>query len=149
MAEPSLSHRLPAFAMTLLAGRDSLALEALRDGAIKPGDMATLWAVMQTLNWRSGRCWASTAELAAATGRTIKQVELSLGRLEKANLLIFGTHLVHPHSPYLAIHPLLATTGGPYRRRWQWLQFIRHAHDPAAVEALADAFGVTRSPLAS
>jgi hypothetical protein len=148
MAEPTLSAGMPApFATVLLMGADGLALVALRDGAIQPADLALLWTVGQHLNWRSGRCKASTAELAEAMAATRGHVEQSLERLVAANLLIEGTD--RRSGDYLALHPLLFTTGGPYRRRHQWRQFHRHAADPAAVAAQAAAAGAAAAALAA
>jgi hypothetical protein len=149
MTEPTLSAGMPApFATVLLMGADSLALEALRAGAIEPADMAVLWSVGQFLCWRSGRCKASTAELALAMGSTRKQAEQGLARLAAANLLIEGTDRRRGYQ-YLALHPLLCTTGGPHRRRRQWLAFHGHAVDPDAVAAQAVAAGAAASVLAA
>lgn len=149
MAEPALSSGMPSpFCTVLLMGADSPALEALRAGAIEAGDMALLWAVGQHLCWRSGRCKASTAELAKAMGRTRGEVALALGRLVAAGLAIEGTDGRRKYH-YLALHPLLVTTGGPHRRRLQWLAFHRHAVDPDAVAAQAAAAGATAAVLAA
>ena len=140
MAEPTLSAGMPAdFATVLLTGRGNLALEALRGGAIEPSDLAVLWALIQHLNWRNGRCRATTAQLVRAMASTREQVEQGLGRLVAAGLVIEGAD--RRSGDYLAVHPLICTTGGPYRRRQQWMQFHRHAADPAAVEAQAAAAG--------
>ena len=149
MAEPTLSSGMPApFATVLLMGADSLALEALRAGAIEPADMAVLWTVGQFLCWRSGRCKASSAELAKAMGRTSEQVHQALGRLVAAGLAIEGTDGRRGYH-YLALHPLICSTGGPHRRRLQWLAFHRHAVDPDAVAAQAAAAGAGAAVLAA
>ena len=148
MAEPALSEGLPAFAMVPI-GPDGLVLEALRSGTIEHADVAVLWAVMAGLNWRSGRCWQTAPELAAALGCRLDVVELAIGRLVAAGLLAIGRHRRRQHQPFICANPAILTTGGPYRRRHQWVQFHRHAVDPAAVEALAAAAGATRSPLAA
>jgi hypothetical protein len=149
MAEPTLSSGMPApFATVLITGSGNLALEALRAGAIEPADMALLWTIKQFLCWRSGRCKASTAELAKATASTREQVHQALGRLVAAGLVIEGTDS-RRNFHFLAVHPLLCTTGGAHRRRLQWLQFHRHAADPAAVEAQAAAAGAGAAVLAA
>jgi hypothetical protein len=149
MAEPRLSDGAGAeFAMVRI-GSGGLVLEALRNGAIEPSDVAILWTVVMNLNWRSGRCWASPAELAAALSINLEAVEQALDRLLAAGLVVVGKRLSQSRRPYLAVHPLVCTTGGPYRRRWQWLQFHRHAADPGLVEQQAAALGAARSPLAS
>jgi hypothetical protein len=148
MAEPTLSAGMPAdFATVLLTGSDNLALVALRAGAIENGDMALLSTIQQFLNWRNGRCRATTAQLARAMAYTREQVEQGLGRLVAASLVIEGTD--RRSGDYLAVHPLLCTTGGPYRRRQQWMQFHRHAADPAAVAAQAAAAGAGAAVLAA
>lgn len=148
MAEPILSAGMPGdFCTMLLMGPGNLALEALRAGAIQAPDVGVLWTVAQHLNWRSGRCRATTAELARAMASTREQVEESLARLVAANLLIQGTD--RRSGDYLALHPLLCTTGGPHKRRNQWLQFHRHAADQAAVAAQAAAAGALTSVLAA
>lgn len=149
MAEPTLSAGMPAsFAVVPLMGPDNLALVALRDGAIQPADLALLWTVAQHVNWRSGRSRASTAELAQAMAATRGHVEQSLGRLVAAGLVVEGTDRRRRYE-YLALHPLLCTTGGPYRRRNQWRQFHRHAVDPAAVAVQAAEVGAAASVLAA
>lgn len=149
MAEPSLSSGMPApFATVLITGSGNLALEALRAGAIEAGDLALLWAIGQHLCWRSGRCKASTAELAKAMGRTRGEVALALGRLVAAGLAIEGTDGRRKYH-YLALNPALVSTGGPRRRRLQWLAFHRHAVDPDAVAAQASAAGATAAVLAA
>lgn len=141
MAEPTLSAGMPApFATVLITGSDNLALVALRAGAIENGDMALLSTIQQFLCWRSGRCKASTADLARAMASTREQVHQALGRLVAADLVIEARD-TRRNFHYLALHPLLCTTGGPHRRRLQWLAFYRHAADPAAVAAQAAAAG--------
>jgi len=149
MAEPSLSAGMPApFATVLLMGPDNLALEALRAGAIENGDMALLSTIQQFLCWRSGRCKASTADLARAMASTREQVHQGLGRLVAAGLAVEGTDSRRGFH-FLALHPLLCTTGGPHRRRLQWLAFHRHAVDPDAVAAQAAAAGAAAAVLAA
>jgi hypothetical protein len=141
MAEPLLGHGMPAFSMVRLAEDNCLLLEALRSGAIEPGDTAVFWTVLQHLNWRSGRCWASLERLAAALGADVAQVEAAVDRLVDAGLVVVGHHLRETRRHYLAVHPMVCTTGGPYRRRWQWLQFHRHAPNPSRIEEQAAAVG--------
>ena len=149
MAEPTLSSGMPSpFATVLITGSDNLALVALRDGAIQASDIALLWTVKQHLCWRSGRCKASTADLARAMASTREQVHQGLGRLVAAGLVVEGTDS-RRNFHFLALHPMLCTSGGAHRRRLQWLQFHRHAADPAAVAAQAAAAGAGAAVLAA
>ena len=59
----SLSDGLGAFAMVPLEPEGPL-LVALRDGRLLGRDFAVLWLLVARLDWRTGRAWVSTAELA-------------------------------------------------------------------------------------
>lgn len=139
------SNGAPPFAMVRLAGADCLLLEALRSGQIEPVDLGVFWCVVLHLNWRSGRCWAGPAELAAAMGCGVAEMEAALDRLLAADLLVRGRHLRAVTRQYLCCHPRVATTGGPYRKRAQWLQFHKYARNPERVSEQATWDGATRA----
>ena len=146
MAEPLLSQGAASFAMVRIAGAECLLLEAMRGGVIEPRDLAAFWGVVMHLNWRSGRCWARPPELAAAVGFDLQDLQQALERLIGADLLVEGVNYYDKNrQPYYALHPLLCTTGGAYRRRSQWVQFHRHALDPARVEEQAAIAGAARA----
>jgi len=127
MAEPLLSEvmRHEAFAMVPLRP-DGLFMEALGAGRLQPRDVVTLWAVLHHLHWRSGRCWASVEELAAATFCRPQVLERSLARLLKEELVTRSHDIRHPALHFLCVNPIeVATTGGKYRRLLQRAQFER------------------------
>jgi hypothetical protein len=146
-----LSASMPcAFAMLPLAPGGPV-LQALRAGSIEPEDLATLWALIAHLNWRSGRYWGDAAALATAMGQsTPEAVELALGRLRQAGLVACGRCRRRPaQRGYWCVLPAICTTGGPYRRRRQWLAFHAATEDKAAAEAWAAATLGSRRPFAS
>lgn len=141
MAEQSLSEvmRHQAFAMCPLQP-DGLLLSALGAGRLQPRDAVTLWAVLHHLDWRSGRCWASVEELAAATFCRPQVLEQSLARLLREELVTRSYDATRLHLQFLCLNPIeVATTGGSYRRQLQRAQFER------GLEAERSGF-FTRSP---
>jgi len=113
-----------AFAMVPIDPAGPL-LVALRAGRLQGRDVAILWALVATVDWRSGRSWTSITEMAAATGRSWHSAQQSLGRLRKEALLARGSDNRDPRRRYWCINPVVAATGGPARRQQQWQQFQR------------------------
>jgi hypothetical protein len=103
---------------------DGPLLEALRDGQLYPRDFAVLWALLARLDWRSGRAWVTTTDLAAAIGHErTNTVSGSLARLRRLGLVAKGMDK-RSRRPFLCVDPsLVASTGGHHRRRLQRLQF--------------------------
>jgi hypothetical protein len=123
MTEP-LSDGLGAFAMVPLEPEGPL-LVALRDGRLLGRDIAVLWLLVARLNWRTGRAWVSTAELASAMGNSCpRRVQESLARLRREALVARGTDKREPKRVFWCVNPLLvAATGGKHRRERQYQQF--------------------------
>lgn len=121
MAE-RLSEGMSAFAMVPIRGEASPLLEAIRDRRLQPRDGTTLLALLMHLDWRSGRCYASTAELAAAVRFEIGQMQHSLKRLRVEGLVARGVDQ-KTRRHFWCISPLVASTGGKHRRLQQLLQF--------------------------
>lgn len=113
-----------AFAMLPLQP-DGPLLVALRDGQLHPRDLAVLWCLLARLDWRSGRAWVSTTDLAAAMGHEkTNTVAASLARLRRLGLVAKGTDK-RSRRPFWCVNPLLvASTGGQHRRQRQQLQFV-------------------------
>jgi hypothetical protein len=115
-----------AFAMVPL-DPDGPLLVALRDGELHPRDLAVLWALVARLDWRSGRAWVSTAELAGAIGHEqANTVRGSLRRLKRLGMVASGVDQRDSSRRFLCVNPfLVAATGGPARRRQQHRQFVQ------------------------
>jgi hypothetical protein len=114
-----------AFAMVPLEPQGPLLL-ALTHGRLQPRDLAALWLLLANLDWRSGRCWLNTADLAAAMGhRRAHSMQQSLGRLRKEGLVARGSDKRDPRRRFWCINPAVAATGGKHRRAMQWQQFER------------------------
>ena len=122
MTEP-LSDGLGAFAMVPLDERGPL-LETLKEGRLLGRDVAVLWALIAHLDWRTGRSWITSAELAAAIGHTRTETVLqSLARLRREGLVARGADKRDPRRRFWCISPAVACTGGKHRRQQQWQQF--------------------------
>ena len=102
-------------------------LVALRDGRLLGRDFAVLWLLVARLDWRTGRAWVSTAELAAAIGNSCPgRVQESLARLRKETLVARGTDKRESKRVFWCVNPLLvAATGGKHRRQLRLQQFER------------------------
>ena len=101
-------------------------LVALRDGRLMGRDLAVLWALVARLDWRTGRAWVSTTELAAAIGHSrLDTVQQSLARLRREALVARGADKRDPRRRFWCINPAVAATGGKHRRAMQWQQFER------------------------
>jgi len=126
MTQTQLSDGLGAFAMVPLEPEGPL-LVALREGRLLGRDLAVLWLVVARLDWRTGRAWVTTAELAAALGHTRPEtVQQSLARLRREALVARGADKREPCRVFLCVNPLLvAATGGKHRRQLQLKQFER------------------------
>jgi len=125
MTENQLSEGMAtAFAMVPL-DPDGPLLVALKEGQLHPRDLAVLWVLVSRLDWRSGRAWVTTADLAAALGHAKRNtVAGSLARLKRLALVAKGIDRRDPRRRFWCVNPLLvAATGGPHRRRLQDLQF--------------------------
>lgn len=124
MPEPLLSDGIGNFAMVPL-DPDGPVVAALRERQLQPRDMAALWLLLVHLDWRSGRCWASSRDLAAAMGhRDPAHVVHSLARLKRLGLVAKGHDKRDPRRLYWCVNPwLVAATGGRHRRWLQQLQF--------------------------
>jgi hypothetical protein len=121
----SLSDGLGAFAMLPLEP-DGPLLVALREGRLLSRDFGVLWLVVARLDWRTGRAWVTTAELAAAMGNNCPgRVQESLARLRREALVARGSDRRDPRRRYWCISPVVAATGGKHRRALQWEQFQR------------------------
>ena len=122
----SLSDGLGAFAMVPLEPEGPL-LVALREGRLLGRDFAVLWLLVARLDWRTGRAWVSTAELAAAMGNSCPgRVQESLARLRKETLVARGSDKRESKRVFWCVNPMLvAATGGKHRRAMQWQQFQR------------------------
>lgn len=125
MTEP-LSDGLSTFAMVPLEPEGPL-LVALREGRLLSRDFGVLWLVVARLDWRTGRAWVTTAELAAAMGNNCPgRVQESLARLRREALVARGLDRRSSQRRYWCVNPLLvAATGGKHRRALQWQQFQR------------------------
>jgi len=117
-----LSDGLSTFAMVPIGGEDSPLLEAIRERRLQPRDGTTFLALLMHLEWRSGRCYASTAELAAAVRFEIGQMQHSLKRLRAEGLVARGADQ-KTGQRFWCIAPAMASTGGKHRRLQQRLQF--------------------------
>lgn len=58
-----LSDGLGAFAMVPLLDERGPLLEALKEGRLLGRDVAALWVLIASLDWRTGRSWITSAEL--------------------------------------------------------------------------------------
>ena len=123
MAE-ALSDGMPAggFGMVPIYGPDAPLLTAIRERRLQPRDGTTVLALLQHLDWRSGRCYASPAELAKAARFDPDQMRHSLRRLRLEGLVARGVDQ-RTRRPFWCFSPALAATGGKYRRLQQWSQF--------------------------
>jgi hypothetical protein len=125
MTQTQLSNGMgTAFAMVPIDPQGPL-LVALREGRLLGRDLAVLWLLVAHLDWRTGRAWVSTAELAAALGHSRPEtVQQSLARLRSEALVARGADKREPRRVFWCVNPLLvAATGGKHRRQRQWLQF--------------------------
>jgi hypothetical protein len=125
MAEEQLSEGMGgAFAMVPLEP-DGPLLVALRDGLLLPRDVALLWVLLARLDWRTGRAWVNSAELAAAMGHSrTETVVRSLARLRRAGMVAKGNDKRDPRRRFWCVNPwVVAATGGKHRRQLQCLQF--------------------------
>ncbi len=123
MNEP-LSAGMPAegFAMLAIAGADAPLLAAIRERRLQPRDGTTVLALVQHLEWRSGRVYASPAELAAAARFEIGQMHHSLRRLRLEGFLARGIDQ-QSGRPFWCFCPALVATRGRRWRERQWVQF--------------------------
>ena len=123
MAE-ALSDGMPAggFGMVPIYGPDAPLLTAIRERRLQPRDGTTVLALLQHLDWRSGRCYATPAELAEAARFEIGQMHHSLKRLRLEGLVARGVDQ-KTRRPFWCFCPALAATGGKHRRLQQWSQF--------------------------
>ena len=125
MTQTQLSDGLSAFAMVPLEPEGPL-LGALREGRLLGRDLAVLWLLINHLDWRTGRSWITSAELAGALGHTRTETVLqSLARLRREGLLARGADKRDPRRRYWCISPAVACSGGKVRRQQQWQQFLR------------------------
>jgi hypothetical protein len=124
MTESQLSDGMAtAFAMVPL-DPDGPLLVALKEGQLHPRDLAVLWCLLARLDWRSGRAWVTTADLAAAMGHEkTNTVCAALARLKRLALVAKGIDKRDPRRRFWCVNPLVAATGGPHRRKMQDLQF--------------------------
>ena len=114
-----------SFAMLPIDERGPL-LEALKEGRLLGRDVAALWVLINHLDWRTGRSWITSAELAGALGHTRTETVLqSLARLRREGLLARGADRRDPRRRYWCISPAVACSGGKVRRQQQWQQFLR------------------------
>lgn len=124
MTESQLSEGMAtAFAMVPL-DPDGPLLVALKEGQLHPRDLAVLWCLLARLDWRSGRAWVTTADLAAAMGHEkTNTVAAALARLKRLAMVAKGIDK-RSGRRFWCVNPwLVAATGGPHRRRLQDLQF--------------------------
>lgn len=125
MTESQLSDGMAtAFAMVPLEP-DGPLLTALRNGELHPRDLAVLWCLLSRVDWRSGRAWVTTADLAAAMGHEkTNTVAAALARLKRLSLVAKGIDKRDPRRWFWCVNPwVVAATGGPHRRKMQDLQF--------------------------
>jgi len=103
---------------------DGPLLAALRDGLLHPRDLAVLWVLLARLDWRSGRAWVSSQDLAAAIGHDrTNTVNGSLARLRRLGMVAKGQDK-RDRRPFWCVNPVsVAATGGPQRRERQRWQF--------------------------
>lgn len=129
MTEQLLSDGMgSAFAMVPLEP-DGPLLVALRDGHLHPRDIAVLWALVARMDWRTGRVWTDTFQLAAALGHEQPNtVRGALRRLKKEGFVAKGVDRNRPSMKFWCVNPsVVAATGGKCRRHRQWLQFCEAA----------------------
>jgi hypothetical protein len=140
-----LGEGMPPFAMLTLDAPGAPLLAALRVGAISIEDAGVFLVLAQSLNWRSARYWGGPDQLAVAAGCSVEVIEQGLSRLERAGLVVHGRCTRLPSRRYWAPLPSIVCTGGPVKRRHQWISFFREANNPDAVaehwEAAAAAAG--------
>lgn len=117
MAEAALSAGMgpSGFAMLAIAEAESPLLHALRERRLQPRDGTTLLALVQHVQWRSGRVYASTAELAASVAFEPGQMAHSLKRLRLEGFIARGVDR-ETSRPYWCFDPKLIATRGP---RWR------------------------------
>ena len=124
MAEPLSDGMWPdGFAMLAIAGADAPLLTALRERRLQPRDGTTLLALVQHLEWRSGRVYATPAQLAAAARFEIGQMHHSLRRLRLQGFLAKGIDRKSGR-PFWCFSPALVATRGRRCRERQWAQFM-------------------------
>ena len=124
MREPLSDGLGASFAMLPLDERGPL-LEALKEGRLLGRDVAALWVLIAHLDWRTGRSWITSAELAAAIGHTHPaSVRKSLARLRREGLVARGADK-RTRRQFWCISPAVACSGGKVRRQQQWQQFLR------------------------
>jgi len=122
MSSSNLSTGLGTFAMLPLP--QDLVSSALRERRINPADVAVLWLLINALDWRTGRAWITSAELAAAHGHTQREAVMrSLTRLRREGLVARGTDKRERNRVFWCVNPEVAVTGGKQRRSLQWTQF--------------------------
>lgn len=101
-------------------------MTALREGRIQRGDIALVWALLSHVDWRSGRTWATTTELAATLGSEPEVVEQALARLQREALVARGADVRQPIRKFWCVNPFaIGSTGGKHRRERQYQQFLR------------------------
>ena len=119
-----ISDGMGNFAMLPLEPEGPL-LVALREGQLHPRDLAILWCLVARLDWRSGRAYATTADLAAAIGHEqTNTVCGALARLRRLGLVAKAQETRDRRRIYWCVNPfLVAATGGKHRRQLQLRQF--------------------------
>jgi hypothetical protein len=121
-SRPTTNGRPPFALVPLLPGGGPL-LEALRQGLIEPSDVAVVLAILQSFEWKGGRCWAEWPDLAAATGMPESVVMAATDRLQTAELLAVGRDADRPVWWFWVLHPLAVSDG----RTAQQAERFRHA----------------------
>lgn len=121
-----LSDGMPAggFGMVPIYGADAPLLTAIRERRLQPRDGTTVLALVQHLDWRSGRVYATPAQLAAAARFDIGQMHHSLRRLRLEGFLARGIDQKSGRIFWCFCPGLVATRGQRWRER-QWLQFAK------------------------
>jgi len=110
------------FAMLAIAGADAPLLTAIRERRLQPRDGTTVLALVQHLEWRSGRVYATPAELAEAARFDPDQMRHSLRRLRLEGLVARGIDQKSGR-PFWCFCPALVATRGRRWRERQWIQF--------------------------
>ena len=124
MAEPlSAGMAAEGFAMLAIAGADAPLLTAIRERRLQPRDGSTVLALVQHLEWRSGRVYATPAQLAAAARFDPDQMRHSLRRLRLQGFLAKGIDQKSGR-PFWCLSPALVATRGRRCRERQWAQFM-------------------------
>lgn len=107
---------LPLYArLPLIRPSVSPVVAALKDGLIEHADLAVLQGIALHLEWISGRCWCSLAQLAEAAVLPLAQTEAAACRLLAAQLVAIGQDRDLPKMWFWRVHPLVAAHGRPGR----------------------------------